>query len=215
MFESTLTIADDGMEEEAKGRLIKESIRNVLFLGELMKQSLLPAKVLLSCVEDLLQHMRNALLKHNPEHASAEMSAIKISRVLLLAGEALEAKPASKEQLKRVLGDIAALIKLPSITRRARYALLDVLDAAGEGWQLRRVVEGPQTIEALHAKAFSLPERERAIISYAIPTVLTFAEEEKVEQSPTTTTFLPGRRTVVRRVVYEHNEATGESNEGQ
>jgi hypothetical protein len=212
-FESSLDppTSDQVADYDELDRQLKAGVVNVLFLAELSKAGLLPPKLLMACLETMLAKIKSGLESRSVFGSyQAEVNSERLSKVLLLFGEAIAQKEVLQFQLSSLASEIEQLSKWPGLTSRHLYFLLDIVDANQNNWARRRVVEGPQTIVDLHTKAYLNSDPLMASSSkLAEPSQESSLTKSSGSVNSTSPSSGTAKRTVVRRVVLEQESPSG------
>ena len=118
----------------------------VKFIGELYKLGMLASRIMVVCVQRLLEY------EGIPEEAEIES----LSGLLNTIGEGLDNDEKARGPMNGFFQRIGEILKLEALPSRMRYMLMDLIDLRRAGWKGKAsAAKGPATIEQVHAQVRS------------------------------------------------------------
>eukprot|EP01125_Pyxidicula_operculata_P018895 TRINITY_DN6778_c0_g1_i3.p1 TRINITY_DN6778_c0_g1~~TRINITY_DN6778_c0_g1_i3.p1 ORF type:complete len:529 (-),score=107.63 TRINITY_DN6778_c0_g1_i3:258-1844(-) len=152
-FESEMKL--DELDVLARTKLLKQSIGNVVFMGELFKKNMISPFVILTCLSELLKKIDLHLF--NPSHDTIidEHNCERLSKLFIITGKMLENNKRCQSNLNVVLSGVRSLLDNTVFKSKYRqyFLLQDIIDAKENDWVNKNTSSGPQTIEAIHQQA--------------------------------------------------------------
>ncbi|RZC05037.1 eukaryotic translation initiation factor 4 gamma 3-like, partial [Asbolus verrucosus] len=125
--------------EEYDRRLRMKSVGNIRFIGELFKQQMLTIKIMMRCLDNLLE---------NKDEESLEC----LCKLLTTIGKELESKKIDLSSIFNSMKDIVDK-KHGRVSSRVRFMLQDVIDLRRNKWVPRRQDSNPKTIDQIQKEA--------------------------------------------------------------
>lgn len=115
----------------------------VKFIGELYKLAMLTSRIMVMCVQRLLEY------EGTPEEAEIES----LSGLLNTIGEGLDNDEKARGPMNGFFQRIGDILKIEALPSRMRYMLLDLVDLRRANWKGKSSAnKGPATIEQVHAQ---------------------------------------------------------------
>lgn len=137
-------------EDESKIKARRRIMGNMVFMGELYKQGLMPIRVLRSSSEGLIAHIKeNSSLSAKPQHALVEAHCIMLNHLISTVGECLDRDKSTKPMLESYMEALKNFASDKGFQLRVRLLLRDVIDDRLNDWRPRRRYEGPMKLEDL------------------------------------------------------------------
>jgi translation initiation factor 4G len=125
--------------EDYDRRLRMKSVGNIRFIGELFKQQMLTIKIMMRCLDNLLE---------NKDEESLEC----LCKLLTTIGKELESKKIDLTPIFNAMKDIVDK-KHGRVSSRVRFMLQDVIDLRRNKWIPRRQDSNPKTIDQIQKEA--------------------------------------------------------------
>lgn len=132
------------MYDEQSSNLRRRAAGTVQFIGELYKIEMLTSKIMVSCIQMLL----------NPELISEE-TLESLCKLLTTIGKKLEKLDEKKHDLTETFKHLTSIVskKQLKISSRVRFMIQDLIDLRKNNWTPRRVENKPKTIDQIHKEA--------------------------------------------------------------
>ncbi|KAK9820051.1 hypothetical protein WJX72_005497 [[Myrmecia] bisecta] len=140
-------------EEELKGR--RRMLGNIQFIGQLYKYKMLTEKIMHTCIRKLLGEI------DNPKREDVECLCKLLSTVGRQLDESKTGKGQGRQHMDAYFQRIQRLAQSPKLDSRIRFMLQDTIELRHAQWVERRKVEGPKTIEEIHADARNELNKQR------------------------------------------------------
>jgi len=153
VFESKTTQPPESLSEEDSEILRiqekKKVIGNVRLIGELFKVNLIPAKIVLICIRELI----NPELESFPKTIEVNQKYLNEDKLegavtLLKTGGRMFEKEAVVKKTHIIMLMLKKIIEEKLVSKRIQFLIMNVLDAREAGWP--EAVEQPTTIENIH-----------------------------------------------------------------
>lgn len=124
--------------EEYDRRIRMKSVGNIRFIGELFKQGMLTANIMMKCLYDLID-------KKDEERLEC------LCKLLTTVGKELE----KKDNLEPIFVRMKEIVdkKHGKVSSRIRFMLQDVIDLRRSKWVPRRQDSNPKTIDQIQKEA--------------------------------------------------------------
>mmetsp|Transcript_27503 Transcript_27503/g.49538 ORF Transcript_27503/g.49538 Transcript_27503/m.49538 type:complete len:495 (+) Transcript_27503:201-1685(+) len=134
-------LTDDKIEQK-RVQLKKKTIGNVRFIGELFKVNLISPKIVLNCIDDLLISQQASLIDEDKLEGAC---------VLLTTGGSMFERSSLREHTDRCMMKVQEIIRMPLLTPRLKFLLMNVEDARKTGWA-KSNVDQPRKVEEIRAE---------------------------------------------------------------
>ncbi len=120
----------------------------VQFIGELYKLGMLTERIMHECVKKLVDY------QGMPDEAEVEG----LSKLLKTIGGNLDATEKGRPMMDVYFSRIQAMIDVPDLQSRLKYALMDLVDLRKKGWTSKEQNKGPKTLEEVRLEVrFIIP----------------------------------------------------------
>eukprot|EP00252_Welwitschia_mirabilis_P009250 TRINITY_DN2166_c0_g2_i1.p1 TRINITY_DN2166_c0_g2~~TRINITY_DN2166_c0_g2_i1.p1 ORF type:complete len:1878 (+),score=408.31 TRINITY_DN2166_c0_g2_i1:386-6019(+) len=127
---------------EKKAAARRRMLGNIRFIGELYKEQMLTERIMHECIRKLLGEFQK------PDEENVEA----LCKLMTTIGHMIDHKKA-KDYIDAYFDRMASMSENHLLPSRLRFMLKDVIDLRKNGWQQRRKVEGPKTIDEVHRDA--------------------------------------------------------------
>jgi len=136
--------------EQRRTKARRRMLGNIRLIGELYKKKMLTERIMHECIKKLLGQCQDPH-EEDVEYPDGE-DVEALCKLMSTIGEMID-HPKAKEHMDVYFERLKISSNNTNLSSRVRFMLKDVIDLRRNRWQVRRKVDGPKKIEAVHKDA--------------------------------------------------------------